>query len=538
MENNENKNISFVIPTFNCSKTIEESIDSILDTNFKEGDEIIIVDDKSTDNTLEIIQKLSLKNQSIKIIKHTSNLGGGATRNTAVKNSKNNLIFCLDSDNILEKDSINKLKDFLISTKSDVASFNRLKFFKENIKSVTHQWKFFNGEIKLLDLFCSQIVPSASGNYLFTKESWENAGGYPDNAGALDTWGFGFRQLATESKMIVMPNSYYFHRYGHNSYWERESRDGKISLLATEIIKPYTNLIKKDILSYIEKNKNEWFNNRENIPNIKCGNVGKSILPLKGILKMNINLMKKFIPSFIKKLIKKVYLYIGFTKDFFDFKKKLIDQSRFQIRWKDINPQLFNKRKGTSFDAHYLYHPAWAIRIISKINPVKHTDISSIFGFSTMLSAFIPVELYEYQPTNIKLSNLILKKADLTSLPFNDNSIISLSCMHTVEHVGLGRYGDPIDPYGDIKAMKELSRVLAKNGNFLFVVPIGKPKIEFNANRIYSYNQIISSFQDLVLKEFSLIPDNATTEGMIYNASKELADEQVQGCGCFWFTKN
>ena len=74
--------------------------------------------------------------------------------------------------------------------------------------------------------------------------------------------------------------------------------------------------------------------------------------------------------------------------------------------------------------------------------------------------------------------------ADLANLPFEINSVQSLSCMHTVEHVGLGRYGDPIDPDGDLKAIKEIKRVLAVNGNLLFVVPIGKPKIVYNAHRI------------------------------------------------------
>lgn len=248
--------------------------------------------------------------------------------------------------------------------------------------------------------------------------------------------------------------------------------------------------------------------------------------------------IKKIIPQFIKTNIAKLYLYIIFIFDFNKFVKKSKQKNRFSIYWKDRNPQLFDKTNGTFFDEHYIYHPAWAARIIAKINPKKHVDISSILNFSTIVSAFVPVEFYDYRPANIKLSNLISKKADLTSLPFKNNSIESLSCMHTIEHIGLGRYGDPIDPDGDLKAMKELSRVLAKNGNLLFVTPIGKSKIQFNAHRIYSYDQIISYFPDLIIKEFTIIPDNASTERIIYNASKELSDEQNYACGCFWFTKN
>ena len=109
--------------------------------------------------------------------------------------------------------------------------------------------------------------------------------------------------------------------------------------------------------------------------------------------------------------------------------------------------------------------------------------------------------------------------------------------MHTVEHVGLGRYGDKLDPHGDIDAAKELSRVVKKGGTFIFVVPVGKPKIEFNAHRIYSYEQVMNLFPDMELKEFSLIPDDYKRYGLITNADKNFVKEQDWGCGCFWFIK-
>lgn len=247
--------------------------------------------------------------------------------------------------------------------------------------------------------------------------------------------------------------------------------------------------------------------------------------------------IKQITPSFIKRFIKYIYFYIFFIHDFLIFKKKSKDKSRFNITWKNRYPELFDKTNDTAFNAHYTYHPAWAARILKTTNPKKHIDISSILYFSTMLSAFIPTEFYDYRPANLKLNNLTSGKADLTSLPFADNSIESLSCMHTIEHIGLGRYGDPIDPDGDIKAMKELSRVLAINGNFLFVTPVGSPIIQFNAHRIYSYDQIISYFPNLKLKEFTLIPDNADQIGIINNATKDQIKNQKNACGCFLFTK-
>lgn len=244
--------------------------------------------------------------------------------------------------------------------------------------------------------------------------------------------------------------------------------------------------------------------------------------------------LKKIRGLYIKSIMFGIY-----AKRFYQFKKlpsKIAD--RFQINWSDRYPCLYDNTGITSFDPHYIYHPAWAARILAKAKPSHHIDISSTLHFCTIVSAFLTVKFYDYRPANIYLSNLSSESADLLSLPFASNSVESLSCMHTVEHIGLGRYGDPLDPDGDLKAISELKRVLAFGGSLLFVVPIGgKPKIMFNAHRIYSYKQIIEYFNDLELIQFSLIPDYLSTQGIILDANEELANKCTYGCGCFWFRK-
>lgn len=188
----------------------------------------------------------------------------------------------------------------------------------------------------------------------------------------------------------------------------------------------------------------------------------------------------------------------------------------------------------TAFDAHYVYHPAWAARVLSAIKPDKHIDISSTLHFCSIISAFIPVEFYDFRPAPLTLSQLHCGRADLTNLQFESNSIHSLSCMHTVEHIGLGRYGDPLDPEGDLKAIRELKRVLAPGGNLLFVVPVGQAKLVFHAHRIYSYAMVLDYFNDFELINFSLVDDS---QGYHSPATQQMADGQSYGCGCFWFKK-
>lgn len=251
------------------------------------------------------------------------------------------------------------------------------------------------------------------------------------------------------------------------------------------------------------------------------------------------NIGKKY-PALVVgyKNVNKVNEYIRFLRNYQQLKKQSagIDE-RFPMHWKDRYPCLEDRTFATGFDRHYIFHPAWAARVLAQTRPEFHVDISSSLHFCTLVSAFIPVRFYDYRPVNLKLETLSSERADLLSLPFEDNSIPSISCMHVVEHVGLGRYGDSLDYNGDLKAIRELKRVLAPGGTLLFVVPIGQPKIMFNAHRIYSYDQIIGYFPDLGLREFALIPDDPAGEDLIRQATKEMADAQTYGCGCFWFQR-
>jgi SAM-dependent methyltransferase len=241
-----------------------------------------------------------------------------------------------------------------------------------------------------------------------------------------------------------------------------------------------------------------------------------------------IQLGKDILVRFPKRIVK-FFAYIG---ELNRFRNK--NDKRFSVKTTDIYPCLKDRIRKTPFDHHYIYHPAWAARVLAQTRPEYHVDISSILAFSTIVSAFVPIKFYDYRPADLKLNNLESGFADLKKLDLPDNSVPSLSCMHTIEHIGLGRYGDEIDPTGDLKSINELKRILKNGGDLLFVTPVGKPKIEFNAHRIYSYDQILELFSPFTLKEFSLIPDAG---GIINNADPALVKEQDYGCGCFWFKK-
>ncbi len=207
------------------------------------------------------------------------------------------------------------------------------------------------------------------------------------------------------------------------------------------------------------------------------------------------------------------------------------------VRWKERYPCLEDRTSSTHYPVDYVYHTAWGARVLAATRPTRHVDISSFLYFGVVVSAFVPVEFYDYRAADIVLDGYRSGRADLIRLPFASGSIGSLSCMHVVEHVGLGRYGDPLDPEGDQKAVRELIRVLAPGGDLLLVVPMGRPRIEFNAHRIYSAAMAAELWSGLRLVEFTLIPDPPARNGMIRNATLAEADLQDHGCGCFWLRK-
>jgi hypothetical protein len=229
--------------------------------------------------------------------------------------------------------------------------------------------------------------------------------------------------------------------------------------------------------------------------------------------------------------------YAGFLNDFRRFKRLSKKQDQVSVRWKDRHVCLKEKTAESEFDRHYIYHTAWAARAVARIRPKYHIDISSSLYFCSIISAYVPVRFYEFRPPALALDNLTVETADLLNLPFETGSVSSISCMHVVEHAGLGRYGDPIDPDADCKAIGELTRVCAIGGSVLFVVPVGKPRLAFNALRVYSPLQISEYFASLSLKEFSFIPDRCSDGPLVPVPPADIATHRGEGCGCFWFVK-
>jgi len=230
-------------------------------------------------------------------------------------------------------------------------------------------------------------------------------------------------------------------------------------------------------------------------------------------------------------LIRGIPRYLEFFKDWVKYSKSKGAET---IKLINTYPCIHEKTQTTNFDIHYFYQDIWAFKRIYESKPNHHYDIGSAIDFVGFLTAITKVTFVDIRPLLATLDNFASVKGSILSLPFKENSLLSLSSLHVVEHIGLGRYGDPIDPSGTKKACKELSRILAPNGNLYFSVPVGKPRLCFNAHRIHSPKQITDYFSDLELVELSGIDDKGQ---YIRNIDTSILESADYGCGLFWFRK-
>lgn len=231
------------------------------------------------------------------------------------------------------------------------------------------------------------------------------------------------------------------------------------------------------------------------------------------------------------KFVQGLWGYIWFTRDMLSYSSQ---DKKAKIVNRNLFPILNEKVNVTPFDSHYFYQEIWAFKHILKNKPKKHIDIASKYQFSGFVSVITPTDFVEIRPIKTNLKQLSIVDASVLSLPYKNNSVDSLSSLHVLEHIGLGRYGDPIDPQGTEKAFKEIMRVLKPNGKFYVSLPIGRYRLCFNAHRVHTPQMILEYCKGLTLLEFACIDD----EHMFHEKGDlKKASQYNYGCGMFLFTK-
>lgn len=230
--------------------------------------------------------------------------------------------------------------------------------------------------------------------------------------------------------------------------------------------------------------------------------------------------------------------FVSVLKDIALYKEKNSDE-RFAIR--DDSLQIITTDKSDNAGAagiHYFAQDIWAAKKILSASPGEHYDIGSrLDGFISHLLVFRDVNYIDIRPLPYRITNLNFVQADATNLEgIADGSIESLSSLHAIEHFGLGRYGDEVDPDAYIKVIKSIQRVIAPKGHVYIGVPVGpEDRLVFNAHRIFTIKTILDLFDEMTLSDICIIKGSNTYTEKI--SEKDYGNIPDYSCGLFEFIK-
>jgi hypothetical protein len=178
----------------------------------------------------------------------------------------------------------------------------------------------------------------------------------------------------------------------------------------------------------------------------------------------------------------------------------------------------------------YFHQDQLVARWIHQVSPRRHVDVGSrIDGFIGHLAVFREVEVLDIRPQPHSIHHIVFHQLDLMEkLPEAwIECTDSLSCLHTIEHFGLGRYGDTLDPAGHLKGLEQLKRMVEPGGLLYLSTQLGPQRIEFNAHRVFAPETVLGWFaEDWTIERSALIDDDCKVTHAV--GSSSLAEATCQ----------
>jgi hypothetical protein len=238
------------------------------------------------------------------------------------------------------------------------------------------------------------------------------------------------------------------------------------------------------------------------------------------------------------KIFSNIILFPGYVKDFIKFyvlSRKV--NSKFSFSFFPILDDKYAPSGSTK--GHYFTQDLYVAQEIFHEKPSKHVDVGSrIDGFVTHVASFREIEVIDIRPVDLNIDNInflqldFSKNLDKEFLDYTD----SISCLHTLEHFGLGRYGDEIDPISYIKGLNNLSLLCKVGGSFYLSVPLGDNMVFFNAHRTFSFKYLFELIDPLFeIKNLSVIDDNGEFHKKISLNDDRIATNFNSKYGCAIF---
>jgi len=228
----------------------------------------------------------------------------------------------------------------------------------------------------------------------------------------------------------------------------------------------------------------------------------------------------------------------GFMRDLRAFRER-VAQAETHMEFGDLYPCLGDAQGESGVaSGHYFHQDLLVARRVFERRPERHIDIGSrVDGFVAHIAAFRKIEVLDIRPLKSRIPNVEFRQANLMELQAEYVACTdSVSCLHALEHFGLGRYGDPIDPDGHLKGLDGLASLTRPGGMLYLSVPIGPQRIEFNAHRVFDVDYMLQ----LVRPRFEVVAFSYVDDAGDLHENVALDPDQVRssfgcsyGCGIF-----
>lgn len=209
--------------------------------------------------------------------------------------------------------------------------------------------------------------------------------------------------------------------------------------------------------------------------------------------------LKPLLPNYHRGLARN---YLRYWNDFKAYGK--LQNGAPPCRIEDVDIQI-NDWHSTTPLGYYFYQDTWAFHKVAKSRPPFHVDIGSTALLVGCMAGITRTISLDIRPVVADIEGLTPLAGLITTLPFLDNSIPSISSLCVLEHIGLGRYGDPLDVHGTQKAAAELERVLAPGGSLYVSVPVGRSYVAFNAHRSFDKSDVLRMFPKCRLEDYRVV---------------------------------
>ena len=311
--------ISIIVPLYNCEKFISDCIESLLNQTY-DNVEIIIVNDGSKDNSLEIAKQFQQKDKRVKVLDQ-KNQGANAARNTGIKNASGDYCMFVDADDWLELNAVETLVNKLNNTDYDIIKFIGII---EPIKKIKNKFNFNGNDCEDLDypyIYDLLINTKILNNLCFSiykKELLLDNEALNSNLSNSEDFWANLEIYCKKPKIAIINNILYHYRSNENSTTRTKSKERVLKNINERIF------VYEKLFDYIKKWNIDTQKYKNNVAFTIIDATRESLFSLIDIDNINKKELKETISDILNK---EIFKYIRNNIKYSDIKTILHNKS-------------------------------------------------------------------------------------------------------------------------------------------------------------------------------------------------------------------